>query len=101
MGADKLVVPGRVSGREAVDIMLETLAVELGDRRFRAMERPIRQKVPPGANGEDWLIAIAQTIVENDDKPADLAFQKGMAKIRRIAASRTAMGSRPIIQRPS
>jgi hypothetical protein len=45
--------------------------------------------VPPRATGRDWLLAIAQTIVEHDDTAADRGFQRGMTILRAEATKRT------------
>lgn len=57
----------------------------IGGRRLRAM------KIRPGATGRDWIEAIAEVIVENSDTQADKGFQRGMAKVRALAASRSGL----------
>lgn len=66
--------------------MVEEIGESIGMRRIPAFERKVREQLaetnPGGGNATDWIQAMAEVIVENDDKRADLGFRKGIRRIR-------------------
>ena len=83
---------GRISGRDAVGIMIQEIGEAIGAQRLREFERKVRYRIrlghPNGATGQDWINAMSDVIVADDDAKADAGFQKGIARIRQEAARR-------------
>jgi hypothetical protein len=78
-------VSGLVRGKDAVRIMVEEIGEAIGQQRLREFERKVRRRMltdhPFGGKAEDWINAMAEVIVADDDKVADKGFIKGMRRI--------------------
>ena len=83
---------GRVRGKEAIAIMVESIADEIGPHRLSQFEYRVRGQMakdhPLGGTAHDWITAMARVIVDADDTKADKGFQKGIRRIREAAAKR-------------
>ena len=82
----------RMRGHQAVRVMVEAIGSEIGTRRLIGFERQVRAQLRANghvlelATAHDWIYAMAQVIVANEDKKADAGFQKGIRFIRSQAA---------------
>jgi hypothetical protein len=81
---------GRVSGKAAIRIMVEEIGDAIGQPRLREFERKVRRWMatnhPGGGTASDWITAMAETIVADDDTRANAGFMKGIRRIREQAA---------------
>jgi hypothetical protein len=84
-------VSGRVSGPNAVRIMIEEIGESVGPHRLSQFEskvrREMRQKHPLGGNATQWISVMAHVIVDNDDTVADEGFRRGIRRIRAQAGN--------------
>lgn len=76
----------KLSGMDAVGILLEEIGEVVGRKRLREMDGKVRAKLPNGGNGQAWIDAIAEVIVDDGDTRADVGFRKGIRRIRETAA---------------
>ena len=78
----------RMGGHQAVRVMIEAIGSEIGTRKLIGFERQVRARLRANghvlevATAHDWILAMAQVIVANEDKKADTGFKKGIRFIR-------------------
>lgn len=81
---------GRVSGKDALRIMVEEIGDAIGHPRLKEFERKVRRWMatnhPNGGSASDWITAMAEIIVADDDKKANDGFMKGIRRIRQQAS---------------
>lgn len=80
----------RLSGKDALRIMLEEIGDAIGRRRLREFEGKVRRwmvaNYPEGGAAKDWITAMAEVIVAEDDQKANAGFMKGIRRIREQAS---------------
>lgn len=78
----------RLTGKMAIRIMAEEIGLEIGHKRLREFDAKVRRRVltdhPFGANAQQWIDAMANVIVDDDDTKADIGFRRGIRRIRKL-----------------